>query len=257
MTADPMGPSTLIRAEDLTWTEFEQRAPGVPFWLIATGSVEQHGPHLPLAADTLVAERAAELVAARHGALMLGTVRTGVLHAFRDWPGSASLSPESFADVVVAMAAPMFPYGRNLLLVNGHDENHEPLMIAARRLTIEYDVDVVVVEWAELVNDVLREVSSSASEAHAGEGLTSVFLHWYPDRVRGELIAPGTVAEGGLTRDDLHVTKRAHRPVRFSRGQVPSGVIGDPRPASAEKGRHITEALIDRLELLAKEQGWV
>lgn len=251
---DPIPP---VRVEDLSWTEFEHRAPGVPYWLIATGSVEQHGPHLPLGADTLVAERAAELVAQRHDALMLGTVRTGVLHAFRDWPGSSSLSPETFIDVVVALAAPVREHRNNLLVVNGHDENHEPLMIATRKLAERHGTDVVVVEWAELVTDVLREVSSSTSEAHAGEGLTSVFLYWYPDRVRTELMAAGVAAEGGLTRDDLHVAKRAHRPVSFSRTDVPLGVIGDPRPATAEKGRRITAALVDRLELLVKERGWL
>jgi creatinine amidohydrolase/Fe(II)-dependent formamide hydrolase-like protein len=245
-----------VRVEDLTWTEFEYRAPGVPFWLIVSGSVEQHGPHLPLNADTLVAERAAELIAERHGALVLGTVRAGVLYAFQDWPGSY-LAPETFTSVVVELASGIGAYQNRLLLLNGHDENHEPLMIAARKLASRHGADVVIVEWAELVSDVIRQASSSTSEAHAGEALTSVFLHWFPDRVRTDRIAPGAVAEGGLTQDDLHVTKRAHRPVRFSRKDVPSGVIGDPRPATADKGKVIADALIDRLELVFKERGWL
>lgn len=247
----------MTRVEDLTWTEFENRAPGVPYWLVVTGSVEQHGPHLPLGADTMVVERAAELVADRHGALVLGTVRAGVLHAFQDWPGSTRLTPETFTSTVVELTAGIVPYRNRVVLLNGHDENHESLMLAARRLVECQGTDVVVVEWAELVGDVIREMSASTSEAHAGEGLTSVFLHWYPDRVRTELVAPGVEPENGLTRDDLHVAKRAHRPVRFDRAAVPSGVIGDPRPASADKGAAIAEALVDRLELLVKERGWL
>lgn len=247
----------MTKVEDLTWTEFESCAPAVPYWLIVTGSVEQHGPHLPLGADTLVVERAAELVAERHGALVLGTVRAGVLHAFQDWPGSVRLTPETFTATVTELAAGIAPYRNRLVLLNGHDENHEPLMMAARQLVERQDADVVVVEWAELVSDVIRQVSTSTSEAHAGEGLTSVFLHWYPERVRTDLVAPGVLPQGGLTQDDLHVVKRAHRPVRFNRADVPSGVIGDPRLASADKGAVIAEALVDRLELLVKERGWL
>jgi creatinine amidohydrolase/Fe(II)-dependent formamide hydrolase-like protein len=246
-----------VRAEDLTWTEFQDRAPQVPYWLIVTGSVEQHGPHLPLGADTMVAERAAELVAQRHGALILPTVRAGVLHAFQDWPGSARLSPTTFTEVVTDLARGIAPYNNRLILLNGHDENHEPLMLAARRLATEQATDVIVVEWAELASDAIRQVSSSTSEAHAGEGLTSVFLHWFPDRVRTDLVAPGVAAQGGLTQDDLHVVKRAHRPVRFARTDVPSGVIGDPSPATAEKGAVICKLLVERLDALAREQGWL
>ena len=86
MTSTP--PCTATRLEDLTWVEFEELAPETPYWILVTGSTEQHGPHLPLGADTLVAERLAEVVAAEHGALILGSVRAGVLHAFQDWPGS-------------------------------------------------------------------------------------------------------------------------------------------------------------------------
>jgi len=160
---------------------------------------------------------------------------------------------------VVELASGIGAYRNRLLLLNGHDENHEPLMIAARQLANEHGTDVVVVEWAEFVSDVIRAVSSSTSEAHAGEGLTSVFLHWFPEHVRTERIAAGVPARarGGVTQDDLHVAKRAHLPARLSRHDVPSGVIGDPRPATAEKGQAIAQSLVDRLELLVKEQGWL
>lgn len=250
-------PKTALRVEDLTWTEFERRAPATPYWIIVTGSVEQHGPHLPLGADTLVVERAAELLAQRHGALMLSTIRTGVLHAFREWPGSTCLTTETFTAMVTELATGILPYRNRLMLLNGHDENHESLMTAARRLVDQHGTDVVVVEWAELVRDVIRRVSASSSEAHAGEGLTSLFLHWYPDRVRTGQIRSGTPAARGLAQDDLHVGKFAHRPIRFARNDIPTGVIGDPRPASPGKGAEIANALVDRLELLVKERQWL
>jgi creatinine amidohydrolase len=249
--------SAPILLEDLTWTEFADRAPGVPYWLLVTGSTEQHGPHLPLGADTLVAERLAHLASARHGAVILGSVRTGVLHAFQDWPGSQRVPAAVLTDQVAAMARTVVPYSNRLLVLNGHDENHEPLLLAARSLVERHGTDVVVVEWAQLVGDVIREVSDSTSESHGGEGLTSVFLHWYPERVRADRVTEGTRPAGDLTRDDLHVSKRAHHVVRFSPEDVPSGVLGDPRAATAEKGKAITEALVERVDALVKERGWL
>lgn len=246
-----------VRVEEMTWTEFQTLAPTIPYWLLAIGSVEQHGPHLPLGADTLVAERAAELAAARHGSFLLGTIRVGVLHAFQDWPGSQCVDAGTLVAQVASLSMPALAHSNRLLMLNGHDENHEPLMTAARHLVTSYGTDVAVVEWAQLVSDVIRDVSDSTSESHAGEGLTSLFLHWYPDLVRTEEITEGVMPRGGLTRDDLHVSKRAHYPTRFSREDVPTGVIGDPRKASSDKGALIASALIDRVDSLVRELGWL
>lgn len=247
---------TTTRMEDHTWTELEDLAPAAPYWVVVTGSVEQHGPHLPLAADTLVVERLADLIAERHGAIVLPAVRVGVLHAFQDWPGMR-VPREVFIGQVLAYASTAVRYVNRLLILNGHDENHEPLMSAARELNEHSSTDVVVVEWAELVNDVIRRVSESRSESHAGEGLTSVFKFWYPERVRVDRIALGTVVGGGLTTDDLHVATRGHRPRRFARADVPSGVLGDPRRATAEKGDSITGALVMRIDQIVRERGWL
>lgn len=254
MTADS---STATRLEDLTWTEFEELAPHVPYWILVAGSTEQHGPHLPLGADTLVVERLAELASARHGAVILGSIRTGVLHAFQDWPGSQRVPADVLTGQATAMARTAVPHGNRLLVLNGHDENHEPLLLAARELAERDGTDVVVVEWAQLVSDVIRDVSTSTSESHGGEGLTSVFLHWYPERVRTAQIAPGSMPSGELTRDDLHVSKRAHHVVRFRREDVPSGVLGDPTAADAKKGEAVTTALVERIDALVRERGWL
>lgn len=262
MTAQPqeedgVAMDAAVRLEDLTWTEVEERAERVPYWLLVAGSVEQHGPHLPLGADTLVVERLAEYASARHGSVILGSIRVGVLYAYQDWPGTQRVSPDVLTGQFTALAAIATRYANRLMVLNGHDENHEVIMTAARELVECHGTDVVVVEWAQLVKDVIRKVSDSTSETHAGEGLTSVFLHWYPDRVRADRIAPGRMAEPGLTREDLHATRRAHHVRRVSRHYAPSGVLGDPTLATAAKGAEIADALVGRVDQLARERGWL
>jgi creatinine amidohydrolase/Fe(II)-dependent formamide hydrolase-like protein len=251
-----MTDNTLTWLADFTWTELERTAPAVPYWILVTGSVEQHGPHLPLGADTLVVKRLAQEAAKRHGAVILDCVNVGVLHAFQDWPGGLRVPQEVFAGQIEALAAHPARYSNRLLVLNGHDENHEPLLGACRAVVDRHHTDVVVVEWAQLVTDVIRDVSSSTSESHAGEALTSLFMHWYPERVRSAEVARGATTPGNLARDDLHVIKRAHHVTRYSRADIPSGVLGDPTRATANKGEIIATALVERVDELIKERGW-
>jgi creatinine amidohydrolase len=82
-------------------------------------------------------------------------------------------------------------------------------------------------------------------------------MYWYPDVVRRERIGCGAKSEDLLMRDDLHAPARAHHVRRVSREAAPSGVIGDPREATPEKGRAITDALVNRALTIAKERAWL
>ena len=238
---------------EMVWTDVA--GGDVPFCVLATGSVEQHGPHLPLGADLFVAERVATLAADEFGALHLPPLAVGVSFAFAGWPGSIALSPETFVRVVTEIGADAARLSRRLLVVNGHDENQAPLVVACRRLVDEHGMDVVAFEWAELVLDVLRDVCESTSEMHAGEGLTSLFLHWFPERVRTDRVVDSAPAPGALTADDVHVDARAVRP-RALPPDGGSGVVGRPTLASADKGRAIADALAQRVRALVVEAGW-
>lgn len=247
----------MTRISTLTWPEFEEQAPRAPYWVLAVGSTEQHGPHLPLASDTLVVEKLADEVCRRDGALLLHVLGVGTLFKYADWPGGLSMPPNVLVETVVGICTMATKYRNRLLLLNGHDENHSALLIAAQRLAAEYDTDVVVVEWAELVGDVLCEVVVSRAESHAGEGLTSLLMHWWPDVVRTDLISPGKTPSGTLTRDDIHTEVRAHHIGKITRDDAPTGVLGDPTASSSATGAVLATALIDRVSGLARERGWL
>lgn len=239
----------------LTWEEFAAGSTGIPFWVLATGSVEQHGPHLPLGADHLLAERLAG-EAERMGGLRLPFTPLGVTRTFGRWPGTLGLDAETYVRLLVEVGRQAARWCPRLLVVNAHDENQAPIELAAGRLVDECGMDVVFFEWAELVLDVIRSVCESRSEMHAGEGMTSLFLHWLPDQVRVGRIADGAPAPGGLAADDVHADHRARAPLRLDPAPGLSGVFGHPTRATAEKGERIASALVERLTLLVEERGW-
>jgi creatinine amidohydrolase/Fe(II)-dependent formamide hydrolase-like protein len=239
----------------LTWDEFSGRAAGTAFWVLATGSVEQHGPHLPLGADHLIAERLAD-EAERLGGLRLPFTPLGVTLAFSRWPGTIGVDAETYARLLVEVGSQAGRWCPRLLVVNAHDENQAAIALAASRLVDRHGMEVVFFEWAELVLDVVRAVCESTTEMHAGEAMTSLFLHWFPDLVRAGRIADGAPAPGGMASDDVHADHLAHVPRRFDPAPGLTGVFGRPSLANAEKGARIAGALFARMALLLEERRW-
>jgi creatinine amidohydrolase len=238
----------------MPWPQFEERARDAPFFVLATGSLEQHGPHLPLGADSMVAQGFARMVAERHAALLLPPMTAGVNFVFRDWPGSLDVGAPVLAGYVRGLAESVRQWSPRLLIVNGHDENQDILQTVSRELAP--DVDVIVLEWAHVALDEIVKIGESRHERHAGELLTSLFLHWFPESVRVDLIHDSPAPDRGHTTDDLHVAQRAFRPAAVPYTGRETGVYGTPSLATADKGRAIAEAVTARIDELLDEVGW-
>lgn len=239
---------------DIPWVDLKSSQ--LDFLVLATGSVEQHGPHLPLGADYLVAERIAQEVVRRFSVLQLPFTPVGVNFMFQNWAGTLNISAGTYTKLIVEIGANAAKICPRLLIINGHDENQPLLLTAAQQLVTDYGMEVVVFEWAELVLDILRSVCESKYEMHAGEGLTSLFLHWFPQHVRMERIEEGTQISGGLASNDIHLDHRAYNPRLINPSPEASGVFGNPSLANAEKGAKIAEALIERVTELVRELNW-
>jgi creatinine amidohydrolase len=238
----------------MTWPEFESAARTAPFAVLAVGSVEQHGPHLPLGADLMVARLFAELAAKQHGALLLPSPPLGVNVMFGAWPGSLGVGAAVFADYVRQLAESVGRWNRRLLVVNGHDENQEALQSLARELAPDFDL--VVLEWAHVALDKLVDIGESRHERHAGELLTSLFLYRWPEAVRQDRIADSELTGETYLADDLHTPMRAFRAVRIPYTGEETGVYGQPSLATADKGKAIVTAVAQRIDDLINEISW-
>lgn len=232
-----------LELEGLTWptVRAEQEAGRVTV-VCALGATEQHGPHLPLATDSLLGDRLARLVADRLDAFVAPTIRMGCSKHHLGFPGTLSLSEETFSGLVADLVRSFARGGfRRAVLIPTGDGNFEPLAGALRRLGRVDGIKVTAVTdpgvfcAIPLLAADEYGVPVGAGGLHAGEWETSMLSALHPELVHLNRGQAGYVGDPRVARKVL---------AGGVGGLADNGVIGDPRTASAERGRHYWELLL-------------
>ena len=178
---------------DLTFLEVSHCLQETSILCLPIGAIEQHGPHLPLDTDVVVAEELARRIVARWGEELdlwqLPTISIS-LSREHDWaPGTLSLSIQTFVALMRDMArdlARALP-ARNLAIVNGHGGNRGVLDNLLHELRCDFALNACVLHPFDLSKVELEEMTP---DVHGGKGETSVMLALKPQLVRRDLIAP-------------------------------------------------------------------
>lgn len=208
---------------ETTWPEVPDR----PVLLIPVGSTEQHGPHLALGTDSLVAEAVATGLAARiEGALVAPVIEYGASGEHAGFPGTLSIGLDALRTVLVELGRSAMLWAGSVVLVNGHGGNALAVEGATRQL-VEEGRDV---RWVPC--------AVPGSDAHAGRTETSLLLRLAPALVRAERAEAGDTRPVQLLLPELRASG--------VRVVSPNGVLGDPAGSSAEEGERILTAMIDR-----------
>ena len=175
------------RWEELTASQLAQRISADPdcVALIPVGATEQHGPHLPVGTDTIIAAALAD-AAAGAGAVVLPPIAFGAsfFHG-TDFAGTVAFSGEATAAAASRVAEACVDSGlRRLLFVNGHVGNAAPLWIACDHVRRVFpDKQVGVMQWWELTADITRRATADAVDWHANAAETSIMLTLRPELV--------------------------------------------------------------------------
>jgi len=221
--------------------------------VLPVGSTEVHGLHLPYGTDTLHVERLVrEAVTAANSeggsALMLPALPFSIDTNMMRFPYTITLRPRTLMALVGDIVDSVLRHGvRKFLLVNGHGGNCGTLEAICREHA-DGPAFVAMVNWWETVKDVVAEVIETPPE-HACEFETSVVLALAPELVKMEL-----AGEIPPRRTRLSAMERYHGVyIRPWDRLTPTGGLGSPRLASAEKGRRIVEAAAARLKELILE----
>ncbi len=251
------------RYEKLTWPEINDAIAANMVCIVPCGSVEQHGPHLPLDVDivcpTQIALGAGQ--AAPGKILVLPTVSYGYTGHVMDFPGTINLHWQHFIDHVLDICKSLAYHGfKKIILLNGHGSNMPNLDLVARRANLETEAECVLAAWWNLLKvdksflPAWREGTYPGSCAHACELETSLYLYLdersgeenvRKDLIRNEL-ASFNAEESPFNFVDLFGAGPATL-VSWTSSYTQSGVIGEPELATADKGRRAYEEAVTQL----------
>ncbi|MFH1680366.1 MAG: creatininase family protein [Candidatus Eisenbacteria bacterium] len=239
---------------ELTWPEARERLSEVDVALLPVGAIEQHGPHLPLDTDAFDAEHLSREVAKRCNdpkPLVLPLVPYGVSYHHADFPGTISIDNDTLARFVYEIGMSLAANGvTKLLMINGHGGNKPALDFAAQMINRDARI-FVGVDTGETSDVDVYGMVETPNDVHAGEIETSTSLATRPhlvDTSRLEKLVPSF-----SSRYLNFTSKRGVSWHAFTKRISPSGVMGDPTKASAEKGEKMWEAMIGHLVALVED----
>lgn len=241
----------VLRLTEMSWPQVRAVLDaGMRTALFAVGSTEQHGPHLPLQTDALLGEAIVTALAPRlPGTVLAPTIPIGVSPHHMAFPGTVTLDAATFKSMVERCVESLASHGfTTVLVVPSHGGNFAPLRelhestggtIGGARFVPYTDLleFVGVLEAVGEADGIPPEVSGS----HAGESETSLVLALRPDLVDMD------AAVAGFDRR-LDDETAAHLFAHGTDALSPVGVLGDARPATAERGHRYLEALVALLQ---------
>jgi creatinine amidohydrolase/Fe(II)-dependent formamide hydrolase-like protein len=239
---------------ELTWPQARKYFQQVDIALLPVGSIEQHGPHLPLDTDAFDANYLARRVAEACGEpkpLVLPNIPYGVAYHHDEFKGTVSISNDALANLVYDIGMSISRNGiKKLVIINAHGGNSPALNHAAQMINRDAHI-FVCVDTGETSDVDIYSLVETPNDVHAGEIETSTSLAVRPHLVKMDQ-ARREVPEFSSRYLDF-TSKRGVSWYAYTRKISHSGVMGDPTKASAEKGQKIWEIMISHLVALVED----
>ncbi len=215
------------------------------------GSIEQHGPHLPLNTDVVLAEEFTRRIMARWGAAydlwQLPTVAVSLAREHEWAPGTLSLSLQTIAAMLrelaraIARATPT----RNLAVINGHGGNRGVLEAVALDLRADFGLNACILHPAAW----LVEEQAGFPDIHGGRNETSLMLAAAPHLVRvGQIAGLTTPSDPARARAAILDPAVTWAWTSEEKALADRGVIGEPGGASPELGERLFERVVAKAE---------
>jgi creatinine amidohydrolase len=248
---------------NLTWPDVQSLPFDRTIVVLPTGSIEQHGPHLPVSVDTDLVSAIASGVERKlpDNILLLPTLWPGLSTHHNAFPGTMDVAQSHYIQLITDLGLSIARMGaKKVFILNGHGGNDTPLRAALRELkTSVPDVRFVFASYWTLAAKAFKEIRTSemGGMAHACEMETSMMLHLHPEKVRMHLAKrDGPKHQDVYRKADMQFARPVFFVNEFNEVSA-SGVVGHPDLATAEKGKRFYEsAVASVVEFLEHFQTW-
>jgi creatinine amidohydrolase len=216
--------------------------------VLPLAATEQHGPHLPLRTDVLIAEayleRVRELLPENIPATFLPIEEIGISTEHTDYLGTLTLPADVALEQWAAIGESVARAGiRKLVMVTSHGGNSAAMTIVAQNLRAEHGLLAVTTAWSRFgTPDGIFPAEELRHGIHGGAVETSIMLARYPNDVRKEAIANFVPSSIAMEKDFRWLSTHRPAPLAWQAQDLhPSGAAGDATLASAEKGGRLLD----------------
>jgi creatinine amidohydrolase len=244
---------------DIHWPDVAGSSTARWIAVLPLAATEQHGPHLPLGTDVMIAEaylaRVRELLTDAAPVTFLPMQPVGISTEHIDYPGTLTLPTETALESWMALGESVARAGlRKLVMVTSHGGNSAAMGLVAQDLRAKHGMLVVTASWSRFgAPDGMFSEQELRHGIHGGAVETSIMLARYPQAVRQDKIADYRPSSIAMEKNYRWLS--AHRPAPFAwqtQDLHPSGAVGDATQGSAEKGQRLLDhGAVAFCELLA------
>ncbi|KUO43208.1 MAG: hypothetical protein APU95_01790 [Hadesarchaea archaeon YNP_N21] len=238
----------MIELASVPWVKIEETLHKSDLAILPLGAIEEHGPHLPLSTDLIIAEAIAKKVAEKTDAILLPSIPYGYVLSGRDYPGSISIEAGTLSSLIEDICKVLLKQGiKKIAIINQHVPNAPIIRILSKKLEEELGIKLMCITmpgFQEILNEICESKPWHTGIVHAEEIETSLMLAIKPDLV------------------DMGKAVKEYPPVPEAFDSMPiswrklskSGSLGDPTIASAEKGRKILDLMVKKaIEIIKSE----
>lgn len=231
--------------------ELRERAKADAVVILPVGSLEQHGPHLPVEVDSMLGETVALETARRMAdrgepVLVLPMLWTGLSEHHMSFGGTVTLDDATFLSVLRCICRSLVRHGfRRIVLLNGHGGNENAMRVAADMLTPELQVPIVqFTYWYAAADPIAGILETQTGLRHACEAETSMMMTLRPELVARDRIP---LAKANVTPEVRELVGAGIYRWRTLGAASSSGVVGNPEAATPEKGERLIAGIADEL----------